>query len=221
MSTLAGQPIERVELAIPKLGSWRADVVLVGGEAPTGKVQLVVGDLELAGTAFEGGLDSADKPHLVVVSAPGWELPLEEPLSYQGDAGVRLRTVLQDLATRADEQLEQPTDTSVGTHFEALPSRSGDTRLRDVLAALRRVGHVPGWRVDADGVTRFGERSGGDVTDRGRILRRNAALGLRVVGLEATAVSAFLPGAQIEGAPIDRVVVRETSARLEAEVWTS
>lgn len=214
MSTLAGLAVEQLELAIPSKGSWRAEAILSASSAPTGKVALVVGDLELAGTAERGGLDFADHPHLVVTGAPGWERVLEQPLSYQSDAGVRLRTVLQDLASLADEPIEQPVDANIGPHFVAVAGVS----LRDVLAELRLRGHLEAWRVDADGVTRFGARAGADATEKGRVLKRNAALGTRRVGPES--VAAFMPGNLIEGETIDRLVVRERSGRLEVVTWS-
>lgn len=218
MSTLANLPIERLELALPRLGAWRADVVLASGSPPEGEVTMIVGDLTLAGYVERGGLDSADRPHLVVVGGAGWERPLEDPLSYQSDAGVRLRTVLSDLAALAEEPLEQPADTSVGQHFEAIPSRSGDTRLRDVLESLRRAGHLPPWRVDVDGVMRFGERVGEDITARARVLRRNAAAGMVSLGVDSVALA--LPGNAIDGETIERVVIREAPGSLVIDAWT-
>lgn len=218
MSTLAGLPIHRAELAIPALGAWRADVILASGEAPSGAVELVVGDLTLQGTVLRSGLDAPARPHAVVVGAPGWERPLERPLSYQSDAGVRLSTVLQDLATLADEPIEQPTDAQLGRHFAAPMSRTGDpVYLRTVLSALQRTGTLAPWRVDPDGVTRFGARTGSAVTARATVLGRNEAVGQRRLGIDSPA--SFLPGNTLDGEPIVRLVIREKPGRLEAEVW--
>lgn len=219
MSTLDDFNIERVELTIPRYGAWRADVVLSSGTPPTGKVTLTIAALELAGTVQRSGLDAAERPRVVVVGAPGWGRTLEKPLSYQSDAGVRLKTVLRDLAKLADETIVQPDDAPIGQHFEAIPTRATVTQLRDVLSALHRVGHVQRWRVDPDGVTRFGPRVGTDVTDKVRVLRRNAGLGMRRLSSEAA--SDFLPGNEVEGEAIERVTIYETAGHLEAEAWAA
>lgn len=219
MSTLADLPIERVELTMPRYGAWRADVTLSSGTPPSGQVTLVIAKLELVGAVTRAGLDSADCPRLVVVGAPGWGRTLEKPLSYQSDAGVRLKTVLRDLAKLADETIVQPDDAPIGQHFEAIPTRAVETRLRDVLSALHRVGHVPRWRVDPDGVTRFGARTGEDVTDKVRVLRRNAGLGMRRLSSESAAD--FLPGNEVEGEAIERVTIYETAGHIVAEAWAA
>jgi hypothetical protein len=138
---------------------------------------------------------------------------MPSPTSYFSDAGVRLSTVLKDLANRAGETIEQPADRTLEPHY-AVPAM----RVREALSALQRAGYAPPWRVDPDGVTRFGDRTPVEFTGRATVMRRNAALGLAVVGLENPA--GLLPGNTLEGATIVRLVVQETSGKLTAEVWS-
>ncbi len=217
MSNLSGLLVSRVELHVPKFGSWRADVTIAGGvEAPTGDVLLTVGDLELHGTVQRSGLDGPGKPRATVIGGAGWEDVLAAPMSYQSDAGVRLSTILRDLSTRAGEPIEQPTDRTIAERFAA----PAGTRHRDVLAALQRGGYVPAWRVDPDGVTRFGARAGATVTARADEMRRDAALGIVTLGIDSPA--SFLPGGVLQdGSVIERIVVRETAGKLEADAWVS
>jgi hypothetical protein len=219
VSALGGLPVERVELAMGRVGSWRADVTLTSGEIGEGPSTLVIGDLQLLGTVVRAGLDSPDRPRAVVVGAPGWERELARPLSYQSDAGVRLASVLKDLSARSEEPIEQPSNATLGSHFAApATSRRGRVRLRDVLATLHRMGHVPPWRVDPDGVTRFGARVGVEVAGRVAEMERNAGLGMRRLGIDDPLP--FLPGATLGGETITRLVVRERGDAREALVWT-
>lgn len=222
MSALNGQPIGKVTLAMPRYGSWRADVLLTQGEPPTegAATTLVVGDLTLAGTVLRSGLDAPGQPHATVVGAPGWERAITAPLSFRSDVEVRLSTVLKDLAKLAGETIEQPTERTIAQHFTAIANKTqARLRIRDVLAALYRAGYVEPWRVDADGVTRFGARVGTEATGRATKLRARADLGQVVYGVDAPAQ--FIPGNTVEGETIERLVVRETAGKLEAEVWTN
>lgn len=211
-------PVSRVEAALPKFGAWRADVLFASGEPPAdgAAATLTVGDLDLVGSVQRAGLDAPGRPHATVVGGAGWEQVLEAPLSYRSDAGVLLSTVLRDLAARAGETIEQPTDRTIGPRFGA----PAGTRLRDVLAALQRTGKLAPWRADPDGVTRFGARAGTTTTARATELRRDAALGVVTLGIDSPA--AFLPGAVLEdGSIVERLVVRETAGKLEADAWVS
>ncbi len=214
MSNVGGVPIEQCTLSLPRFGAWRAVAKLTGGSAPAGAVSLTVGDLVLEGTILRGGLDDADDPSVTVVGAPGWERPIRSPLSYQSDGGIRLRTVLAELSTRAAEPIEQPNDVSLGQAW-AIPAVG---RLRDALAALHRAGRLERWRVDPDGVTRFGARAGTEVTSRAEVLKRDESLSHLEVGIDS--VADMLPGNILNGEAIRRVLVHESRARRYAEVWT-
>lgn len=216
MSTLNGAAVVRAEVSIPRLGAWSADLVLAATEVPSGAVVLAVGDLELHGTVSLAGLDAPGKVHVSVVGGAGWDRDPAAPISHQSDGGVRLSTVLADLAKSAGQAIEQPTDRTIGERFAA----PAGTRHRDVLAVLQRAGYVPPWRVDPDGVTRFGARVGTPVTARATELHRDAGLGVVTLGVDSPA--SFLPGNTLEdGSTIERLNVRETSGKLEVDAWVS
>lgn len=220
-STLGTSTVHSLELRYPPFGDWRADLVLEAGEAPAvgSRTVLTVGDLVLQCTVLRSGLDAPDRPHVVVSGAPGWARLIARPLSYQSDAGVRLSTVLQDLSEAAGQEVEQPTDGPVGEHYEVIAARDGDpARYRDALDELAEEGLLEPWRVDPDGVTRFGARAGTEVTARATVLRKGAGVGRAVYGIDAPL--AFLPGNTISGVPISFLVVTETNGRLEAEIYT-
>lgn len=220
MSALGGVTVHALALSLPMFGSWRADVTLVGGDAPAegSTTQLVVGDLSLKGSVLRSGFDAPGKPHAVVVGGLGWDKAITTPLSYDSEGGVRLSTVLRALSAISGEPIEQPVDRVLDEHYECVAQRGAEQmRARDALAALCRAGVLAPWRVDPDSVTRFGARSGTASMARATVLRNNAALGFTVVGLDAPA--GFLPGNTFEGAAIQRLYVNETSGKLEAELW--
>lgn len=220
MSTVGTAHAHTLRLTLPRYGQWRLDAVLEGGDVPAegSTVSALVGDLELTGKVLRAGFDAPDRPHVVLVGGLGWETPLAAPVSYQSDASVMLSTVLDDLARRAGETLERPADVPLGLAY-ASPARR---TVRDALNALALVGYTPPWRVDSDGVTRYGDRVGTTVTARSTIIRRNFGVSLRIVGIDSPA--AFLPGnTLVDGDAnvlITRAVVDEATNRLEVEVWS-
>lgn len=235
MSTLGTAPVRSLSLTWPSAGAWRADVTLDGGAsgetAPAvgERVTLTVGGASgsraFVGTVIHSGLDAPGLPHVVLQGGAGWERAVASPLAYQSDVGVRLSTVLRDLATRAGETIEQPTDRTIGSAYALHASRYADPmRLRDALASLARVGALGPWRADPDGVTRFGARStdGQAVSVRATILRRDSGVGLVVLGIDdpsGIAPGMLAPVAATETAAIGRIVVVESSGKLEAEAW--
>lgn len=215
MSSLGAQPISSVTLHMPRYGSWRAEVICTQGDLPSGRVTLTVADLKLHGTVDAAAFDAPGKPRIVVVGGLGWSLPLGAPLSFASDAGVRLRSILRALASRSGEPIEEPADATLDKHWM---SRGGDIRIRDVLSALRTSGALSPWRVDADGVTRFGARVGSQATARATEMRHNG-VSSRLLGVDS--VASFRPGDLLQdGMIIARTVVRETSGSLTAEVWS-
>jgi hypothetical protein len=73
------------------------------------------------------------------------------------------------------------------------------------------------WRVDPDGVTRFGARTAQAVQGRATLLRSDRGTGVATYGLDAPAT--WLPGNTVDGATIDRIDIREAGGKLEADVW--
>lgn len=222
MSTLGGVSTNRVELTIPPAGDWRADVVLESGTLPTvgAPTTLVIGDLTMLGVVEAAAFDAPDRPHVVVTGAPGWDALVVAPISFQSDAGVRLSTVLAALSAAAGQPYSPPpVDVVVGNYFELIASRPSEpVRYRDALSSLARAGVLAAWRVDPDGVTRFGARPGLDATVRATVLRQSASAALTVVGVDAPA--AFLPGNTFGGVPISKLVLTdEGGGKLEAQIW--
>jgi hypothetical protein len=220
MTTLGIVQVQKWSLHWPKFGSWRADVLLAEGTEPTGKVTITCGTLELHGEVMRAWLDAADKPHAIVVGGLGWQSLILAPLSYQSDGGVQLRTVLRALSAAAGEPVELPRDLTIGEYYECVASRPGEpVRVADALDALVRDGYCPNWRIDPDGVTRFGAREPSTVSARATLMSKSASLGIATYGLDDPAQ--FAPGSSVEGEAIERLDLRESDGKLEIDVFSS
>ena len=86
-----------VSLGMPAYGLWMADV---DGDLPgnlTGGVTLVVGNLSLVGSVYRQGSFAGQAKARLVGGYGGWRQDVSAA-SYSNPAGVRLSTVLLDLA---------------------------------------------------------------------------------------------------------------------------
>lgn len=219
VSRLGSQTVQRSTITVPEWGGWHTDVTLDGGAVPTGDVSLTSGSLVFQGRVKRSGFDAPDKPRVVIYGGIGWGDLITQPISFQSDGGVRLSTVLATLSKGAGQVIEQPKDKTIGVYFEYVASRPGEpVRWADVLAELVRDGYAPPWRVDPDGVTRFGPRTPKDVTARATMLAVDSGVGFTTYGIDDPAE--FLPGNTIGGVPIGRIIIRETSGKFEVDVYT-
>lgn len=221
MSTLGTQRLSKVEVSIPRWGAAFGSVVLEQGPAPApGIYTLTIADLPLVVSVLPGrsGEDAPSKPHVAIANGVGWETAIRAK-SYYSPLGVRLSTVLTDLARDCGKMtIDLPTDGSLGTRYVRAGSAPFHPRTgRDMLATLVALRTVRPWWVDIDGRTRFGGRVGAAVAASARIMSRDLALCTRTLAVDSAA--AWLPGNSFEGAVIGRVVIRETPGSLAVQTW--
>lgn len=228
-ATVNGINIVDGEIHLPRHGSAWADVELDAGDALTDPITLVIADLTLALDVERGGV-SAGIARYLLRGGLAWEREVK-PRSYQSDRGVQLRTVIADLARDVGLRPEPgqgatgrgvvrlPPDRTIGTAY-ARPG-SGESpagrrvvRGRDVLSDRKL---ALAWWIEPDGSTRFGTRSPGEVAAEHRIIKRNLAHGIRVVGTESPA--AFVPGMVFDGEAIDAVVIRIAARDFTLETY--
>lgn len=223
MSFIGTQRIHKVTLHVPRWGAWKARVQTEAGPVPVGPTVLRIADMVLVGAVLPGQSgDNAPNAWVgIVEGGAAWNTVLPSRPAYQNDSGVRLKTVLADLATDCAALIEHPVDVAIGTHWTRQRRRAdGSPRTgRDELAALVRGRVVMAWWVDYAGITHFGDRVGPPILATARVLKRDLDRGRREIGTESPL--AFLPGATFEGATIERVIVRETPGDLRVETWTS
>ncbi len=234
MSTIDGKVIQRVRLHMPEFGGDRVDVSTTEGAPRTGvRVALVVGGLSRIVTVrpSRAGLDGPAAWHGVAFGGSDWDTYLGKVhASYQGDPGVKLSTVLRDLAADCGEtlaakgQLGAAVDVVIGPWWQRPIDVPGDPtrryRGRDALAALRAGGYVGPWWIDGAGVTRFDARPVAVIPDaKARVLGRDLALGRRTIGTDVAPL--FVPGAVFEGRKIRAVVFSEDAGELRIVSWES
>ncbi len=223
MSTLGVERIKRAELHYPRYGTAWARVSTVANAVPAGPATLTIGDLALVGTVLpgRGGEDSPSSWTGIWVNGAGWDTVLPARAPYQNDSGVRLKSVLSDLAVDCGVSVTLPADVPMAAHWlRATHTGNGVPRTgRDELAILMRRGYITTWYVNPQDVTVFAARTSGEVKATVRILSRDLARGRRVVGLESPA--AFVPGGTFESAIIERVVIHEDAGKLTLETWAA
>jgi hypothetical protein len=218
MSTLGGVHLIEHQLRWSRYGSWYVEGIATEGDLLSGVVEYSVGSLTMRGTVKRSDFDSPDRPHSIVWGGLGWHSAVTKPISLQSDSGIRLSTVLTILATGAGEPIEQPSDVTIGNYYECTASRPAEpVHFADALNDLVRSGFCPPWRVDADGVTRFGPRTPIEVTDRATHITSDRGAGAVIYGIDDPVQ--FAPGNTINGQPIERVVIRELKGKLTAKVF--
>jgi hypothetical protein len=226
MSFLGTRRVLDIELHVPPAGGFFGSGHIESGQPPpAGRTTLTIGDLQIVGTvlAGRGGTDSPDRPAFVFAGGYGWHALLPPPgAAYASPRGVRsspngvrLSTVLRDLGAIAGEAYDAPSEVSLGPAY----GWTAGARGRAVLADLVARGAVPTWRVLPSGRTSFSSWPALPAADaRGRITDRRLAWGGRDVALDH-AVTAWLPGATVQGITIARTVLRESAGELRAEVY--
>jgi len=209
--TLAGVSSPRGRVQIPAWGAWWADVDLVEDVALSGAVALVVADVPLACTVVSGGAINGRAAYRVVGGAGGWGTTLLAR-GYADDAGVRVASVLADLARETGETVADASLTArLGSHY----ARAAGPAYVALAELSPRA-----WYVDAAGVTRIGARAvttyAGDAP-RVRIDQAGQIVELAV----DEGLSTLVPGVVVdESTPATDVEWSWDGASLVARVWS-
>lgn len=225
MSTLGAARVLVADVMIPPSGAWWGTVSLDASSLPPlGRTSLTIGDLVLVGSVVRVDWDdqvNGGRPIATVRGGEGWGRPVTRAGSYSSSGGVKLSTVIQDLATMTGEPCGALVDVSLGQSF-AWPAHApfAPFHASDVLADLVRRRFLPTWRVEPfSGRTVWSAWPTLTFADgKGRITSRARDRGRRTVGLDVQ-VAAFLPGATLEGVAIARTLLHAEAEDLRAEVY--
>ena len=149
--TLAGKRVTHATVTIPAWGTWYADVSIDGEETLSGQVDLALADVTFKGTVLSGGPAVGRSHYFVVGGFGGWGKTLTCK-SYANDAGVKLSTVLGDVASEVGESIDPATvpTTRLGPSFVRPKEPAG--RVLEQLSSKS-------WYVASDGITRLGARA--------------------------------------------------------------
>lgn len=210
-ATLNGIRVTSAKVNIPAWGCWYADVNLDGDHTVSGAATLVIADLTLVGTVISGGPQLGRSVYRVVAGKGGWGRTVARK-AYANDAGVKLSTVLLDVASASGESLGAVGADRVGLYYarqEAPASRV----LQDLVPQA--------WYVDNAGVTQIGSRPAGALVGTvTRVQPLDKARGKLVLAAEK--IATILPGLVVDGiTAVD--VLHEISAEggLRSTVWGS
>lgn len=188
-------PVQSITVHVPAIGPWWAEVVFEGAPLVSGRASIWLGGLELVGTIdpTHDGIHGLQRRARIVAGAGAWASPLE-PRAYHNDAQVRARTVAEDAAREAGEQLGD---------FVPSVERIGIDYVRQAGPASRALEDVIGdaaWWVGYDGRTHVGARAAGDAEGY-EILEVEPAH--RVVTLSCDELDGILVGRTLEGPQLE------------------
>lgn len=194
MFALGDQDLRSARIALPTYGVWSARVVLLRSKvlAVGSATQITVGDLILQGVIRAGGDFQGRSSYLVVGGAGGWD-KLVGKRPHRADNGVRLSTVVGDVAAEVGEQvvLETGVERSVGYAW---------LRAAGVAASIFEPLGVRWW-VAPDGVTHVGDRPSTRVPASLRLLVEDydPAIPMATLVSPDDAYAALQPGAIVAG----------------------
>lgn len=211
MSTAAlnGTACIAASLSMPAWGLPSADVVLDQEVTLSGAVELVLADLTFRGTVVSGGPWEGRSSYRIVGGAGGWSRRVASK-DYTNDAGVKRSQIVADLATEVGETVEDVPSGTVGPKF---------TRAQGPASIVLHELFPRGWRVDEDGVTRFGKRA---VTQADAAIAHGTVdLAAGVVELMSDAIAKLVPGVTAHGVEAVDVVHELEGNKLRTRLWGS
>lgn len=208
-ATLAGHTVTTARVHTPAVGAWWADVALDVEATLSGVVELVLADLSLVGKVVSGGPSQGASRYRIAGGA-GWARE-GAAKAYGNDAGVKLRTVLEDAASEAGETLDLdtvPAGSAVGLAF---------VRPEGPLARVLELVAPRGWHVGEDGVTRLGLRTGAEIAVPATRTAVDLARG--TVELATESIASLLPGVVVDGIEAVDVHHELGGSRLRTTLW--
>ena len=145
--------IESLEVKIPNIGPWTAEVEFIEAPALSGQITINVGAETLIGTIIptEDGTFGLKRRSLVVAGAGAWGTVLQ-PKHYHNDAGVKAQLIAADAAREAGETLGNFVPTAERLTVDYVRAEGPAS-----LALLTAAGGAPWW-VDYAGATHVGPR---------------------------------------------------------------
>jgi len=187
LASISDNACTHARVQIPSWGVWWADVTLVGEVELSGSVTLKLADAEFVGTIKRGGSANGKSSYRIAGGAGAWDTVVSAR-AYHNDLGVKRATIVADAATDAGETVDTSgLSGTVGAHY----TRPQDTASRALDHASPKA-----WRVDSDGVTRFGARAALALqTDAPRV-RVEPASGIVTLGTQE--IAALLPGVTVD-----------------------
>lgn len=215
MATYGTRQLSSVALYVPRYGVPHAAVEADGEEAfPTTLTTLTVRDLIFACTLVESFARKGSTAVRVVGGRGGWRREAPPDGGKRNDAGVKLSTVVTNLAAAVGELVEIPAsvDRRCGSPVARMGGRAADA-LSALCASPASSPPVP-WYMSPAGVTVLGERTGVPVT----LEALDGPVGPVYSFGDEKGLLQLLPGNTIGGKVIDVLRVMATADKIRAEV---
>lgn len=209
-ATINGLTVPSCRVHLPSYGVWWATVEIDTEVTLTGSVMLAVADLTLVGTIKSGGPFRGKSYYRIAGGAGAWwtDVPRKD---YGNDAGVKLKTVITDLARDAGETIGTVADATLGIKYVRCDGPACDA-LNSMLPK--------GWYVDEAGVTQLTARPTstwqGDLTI---VDETDVSIGKYVVNSETLAP--LVPGISIESKLVVDIEHKLTAGKLRSTLWTA
>jgi hypothetical protein len=211
--TLGPHLVTRLRAQIGLWGLPWFDVDLAEVADLSGPQVLTIGDTPIACAVVSGGSHGGRSSWHLVGGAGGWTRALPAK-GYADDLGCRSSLVLGDAAVAVGETLDGAPVTRLGPRFARLAGIASGS-----LQSL-----APGsWRVDLDGVTRFGARPSAEFAT-GVVTAPAAAGGVsRLASVPISDLPRLVPGVTIPGqaSPVVDVEWSISEGSVSATVWHS
>lgn len=209
-AALNGVAATRARLQAGAWGIWWADVSLPEPAPMSGRVALTFADVSAQGFVISGGVTEGTASYRIAGGRGGWGKVLP-PKAYRDDAGVKLGNVVGDAAAECGEVLEGVPATRLGPHYARVAERASLTLNRLASRA---------WRVDFDGVTRFGAPSPGVYA--GDASRTRVDPTGQIIELVTDTVGNLRPGVIVDGsAPATDVEYSISAKRMTIRVYAA
>lgn len=208
LATLGGFAVSRASVCVGAWGTYWIDVDLTEPEELAGPTSFVCGGVPMACTVISGGAVDGRAAYRLAGGKGGWgKVIAAKP--YLDDAGVRASLVLEDAAREAGESVEGLPSTRLGPHF---------ARLQGPASQALHMLAPRAWRVDFDGVTRFGLRPISEYA--GSATRTRRAPGSSVLELATEDLAGLVPGVTVDGSkPATDVEYVLDEQRLTARIY--
>jgi hypothetical protein len=205
--TLGNLDVSRAVVTIPRWGLTTIEATTIGDDDLAGqRITFAHRELELSCTVLDGGVQRQRGHWLCVVGAGKWSTSVGHR-GYRNAAGVKLSTVVGDVAREIGEETGTLPTTQIGPAYDR---REGEaSRTLDLLAPEN-------WYVDEAGKLQIGARAASSYSDE-YVLVDRAPQG-QLLEVRAPDWSALLPGAELEGIEVASVR-HEIGERTRTLLW--
>lgn len=154
-ATLNGERVVAASVTIPYYGIWAGDIMLSETIEITSPCTLVLGNLTVVGSVVRTNTFSGTRSLRLVGGAGGWRKVVPAQ-AYQNPTGIKLSTLMNDVASLVGEKVNIPkaSDVLVGPDFVRENARA-QRILRQLVGEL--------WWMDLTGTTQITARTSNQI----------------------------------------------------------